>query len=96
MFLFGLGKGESIFFIKLSVHPCNLYFLTIHLFFRNENVADMLMDAYPQAVGEINNAAGTPLHLACCESNASPTIVENIIQMQLTMDVSFNKHDRNG
>lgn len=54
------------------------------------------MDAYPQAVGQTNNALGTPLHLACCETNASPAIVESIIQMQVTMDVSFNIFDKNG
>jgi hypothetical protein len=62
----------------------------------NERVAEMIMDAYPQAVGEINNASGTPLHLACCETNASPSIVQKILQMQLSMDIPFNMFDSNG
>ena len=54
------------------------------------------MRAYPRAVGDLNKLSGTPLHLACCEANASPIIVRKLIHMQLRMDVGFNMFDHNG
>lgn len=62
----------------------------------NEKVAQLLIDAYPESVGIKNNAAGTPLHLACCEEKASPDIVEAIIENQLQLDIPFSTFDNNG
>ncbi len=62
----------------------------------NEKVAQLLIDAYPESVGITNNAAGTPLHLACCEEKASPDIVEAIIENQLQLDIPFSTFDNNG
>mmetsp|Transcript_10687 Transcript_10687/g.13516 ORF Transcript_10687/g.13516 Transcript_10687/m.13516 type:complete len:1019 (+) Transcript_10687:228-3284(+) len=62
----------------------------------NEKVAHSLMNANPMAVGEVNNAGGTPLHLACCEKNASSVIVKMIIETQMSMDIPFNTFDNNG
>jgi len=54
------------------------------------------MNAYPKSVGETNFLSGTPLHLACCEANASAAIVKAIINMQLEHDIPFNAFDING
>jgi hypothetical protein len=56
----------------------------------------MLLNAYPKALGVTNNAEGTPLHLACCESNSSASLVKSLIEKQLELDISTNKYDTNG
>ncbi len=84
--------SQPFFFFSHS----RLFILLSDVTHRNEKVADLLIDAYPQAVGEVNNAAGTPLHLACCETNASPIIVGNIIETQAALGIPFNIFDNNG
>lgn len=56
----------------------------------------MLIESYPESVGIVNNAGGTPLHLACCVANASSVIVEAIIQKQMDLGITFNIFDNNG
>ena len=66
------------------------------LFDRNEKIAHDILLAYPSALITGNDVGGTPLHLASCGEDASPGIVQMLLEKHQELNYPIRNVDVGG
>ena len=86
------NESFAAYTIFLIRHFLEMIFFII----RNEKNAEVLLQAFPSALITGNDVGGTPLHLACCGTSASPIIVEMLLEKHEDMGYPIRSVDVSG